>query len=268
MNPTQTVTETMTVTNTHLAIAVGLTLAIGGFALASVPMKSMAPKCGVNKQQSVQVLKCRSGQYSGMNYTCYDGSKQQYRPGKCVSAGVMQAYAKNVACKNRCNVPPQAKKISSSVQPVPKTPVDTGYGYGYNPIPSGYGYGYNATLNNGVILPDLRIQDVSFNNDARTVTIIVQNSGNGASDAIGRINPNSASEGLVIHPQNQEGRNINSDSSDLPALQSGATTTISFPYPPHDLMRSLQVRLDNRNVVVESNEENNITVYPMPNPIQ
>lgn len=143
MKRTQTTTRSLTVTTTHIVVAAAMTVIAGGLAFAGVPASQVGAKCGVNKLSTVKVLKCRSGLYSGADVTCYDGSKQRYRPGKCVTLNTLQSITKK-SCANRCNVPP--KKTPPPAEKTP-TPVDTGYGYGYNPTPPpGYGYGYNANF--------------------------------------------------------------------------------------------------------------------------
>jgi len=100
--------KTKTVTNTQIAVATMAMFMAGGLAFAAAPAKNRAaaPKCGVNKSTVVSVIQgCARGQYSGINYTCHDGTKVQHRPGVCMTPAQLNAVAR-VACANKCSSAP------------------------------------------------------------------------------------------------------------------------------------------------------------------
>jgi len=104
--------KTKSVTNTQLAVATLAMFMAGGLAFAAAPAqnRAAAPKCGVNSSKVVNVIKgCARGQYSGIDFSCYDGTRVQHRPGVCMTAAQLNAVAA-AGCANRCNrpaVPPQ-----------------------------------------------------------------------------------------------------------------------------------------------------------------
>lgn len=135
---TQTKTRSLTVTTTHIAVAAAMTVIAGGLAFAGVPAPQVAAKCGVNKLATVKVLKCRSGLYSGADFSCHDGLKQRYRPGKCVTLNTLQSFTKK-SCANRCSVPPKKTPPAAEKTPTP-TPTPP------VALPPEFGYGYNANF--------------------------------------------------------------------------------------------------------------------------
>ncbi len=97
------------VTNTQLAVAVLAAFLAGGLAFAAAPAQNRvaaAPKCGVNSYSVLNFGKgCASGNYTGIDVGCYDGTQIQHRPGVCTPLAQLKNFATQ-ACANRCSGAP------------------------------------------------------------------------------------------------------------------------------------------------------------------
>ncbi len=97
--------KTKSVTNTQLVVATMAAFMAGGLAFASVPAQNRvaaAPKCGVNSYSVLSLARgCASGQYTGIDFACHDGSRHQHRPGVCTPLAQLKNTA-NATCANRC----------------------------------------------------------------------------------------------------------------------------------------------------------------------
>jgi len=103
------------------------------------------------------------------------------------------------------------------------------------------------------LFPDLTVNRTEFNLNAREVAVYVSNQG--------QIKNNIASAsqtGIFVIWKDQNYRHINSETADLPEITPGDTLKFIFDYPPHDDSRFLKIKLDDRNLIAESNENNNI----------
>ena len=108
--------KTKSVTNTQLVVATLAAFMAGGLAFAAAPAQNRvaaAPKCGVNTYSVLSLAKgCASGQYTGIDFACYDGSQHQHRPGVCTPLAQLKNAA-NIACANRCAGVPQPPVVAT-----------------------------------------------------------------------------------------------------------------------------------------------------------
>lgn len=112
----KTKAKTQVVTNTQLAVAVFAAFLAGGLAFAGAPAQNRlaaAPKCGVNSYSVVNMARgCASGQYTGIDFSCHDGSRHQHRPGACTPLAQLKNTA-NATCANRCAGVPQPPVVAT-----------------------------------------------------------------------------------------------------------------------------------------------------------
>lgn len=110
--------KTKSVTNTQLVVATMAAFMAGGLAFASVPAQNRvaaAPKCGVNSYSVLSLARgCASGQFTGIDFACHDGSRHQHRPGVCTPLAQLKNTA-NATCANRCAGVPQPPVVEAGI---------------------------------------------------------------------------------------------------------------------------------------------------------
>lgn len=157
--------KTKSVTNTQLVVATLAAFMAGGLAFASLPVarqQAAAPKCGVNTYNVVSLARgCVSGQYTGIDFTCHDGSRHQHRAGACTPLAQLRNTA-NATCANRCSGVPQPPVVATGTAYIKtfnyrQTDYPAQFFTLGEPIPAHLGVEIKAGLEE-----DITVRDLSF----------------------------------------------------------------------------------------------------------